>query len=96
MIQKNDNFQKVSMKDVGYLRGKEEILKYYLKQPNQPFTQDKVPLTNTWSTAVSTARDATKQIKNLTNFILTFESLAVSLRTTRFNIKKFYTVLAPC
>ena len=26
--------------------------------------------------------------------ILTFKSLAVSLRTTRFNIKKFYMVLA--
>jgi len=27
-------------------------------------------------------------------FALTFQSLAVSLRTTRFNIQKFYMVLA--
>ena len=31
---------------------------------------------------------------NLRYILLTFESLAVSLRTTRFNIQKFYMMLA--
>jgi len=33
---------------------------------------------------------------HLTKLGLTFKSLAVSLRTTRFNIQKFYMVLALC
>ena len=42
----------------------------------------------------SIAKNSDVVYQRIYNLMLTFQSLAVSLRTTRFNIKKFYIVLA--